>query len=333
MKKNIVIKKIETLTLELTNLCNLQCIICPRQSANGRKMNYGNMNIEEAKKVIDEYYQSLQAVNLTDLGETLLYPQLAEIIDYIKNKNSKISISFATNATLPNAPEIIKPLANKINNILISVDGVNKIYESIRRKSNYMTFVKNVKAISILKKHHNFTFTFNMVVFKKNYQQMTDVVRLAKRFDVAYLQINPLNIIANSKWSMSFYNFYFSKKFQEKLSKATQLAKRLGVNLGSPIFADLNNPKTIRDCPYIWDGFTVSWDGYLPLCCGTNLPKEKNFGNVFEKGLLNCINNKELKNIRKAALKGKAPKYCRGCYFLTDEIIKNYWSTKAQKTQ
>ena len=69
-------------------------------------------------------------------------------------------------------------------------------------------------------------------------------------------------------------------------------------------------------CPYPWKGFYITWDGFLVPCCAKPFPKEKNFGNVFKKGLLNCLNDKDFIEFRAMAKKNITPDFCKRCHFI-----------------
>ena len=134
-----------TIMLELTNHCNLACTTCPREYDYGKEMDKGMMNIDHAKRIIDELWPYLDSIGLTGMGETFLYKEIEKIVDYIKTKNKGIIISVSTNAVLPNFVAIISRLVNKIDTIQISIDGLGVVYESIRKKASFQEFYKNLK--------------------------------------------------------------------------------------------------------------------------------------------------------------------------------------------
>ena len=87
-----------TIMLELTNYCNLACTTCPREYGYGKQMDKGNMSLQSAKEIIDEVWPYLDSIGLTGMGETFLYKEIGEIVNYIKNRNKGIIISVSTNA-------------------------------------------------------------------------------------------------------------------------------------------------------------------------------------------------------------------------------------------
>ena len=121
-----------TIMLELTNHCNLACTTCPREYEYGKQMDKGNIQLDQAKKIIDELWPYLDSVGLTGMGETFLFKEIEELVHYIKSKNKGIIISISTNAVLPNFIEKASSVIRKIDTIQISIDGLNKVYENIR---------------------------------------------------------------------------------------------------------------------------------------------------------------------------------------------------------
>ena len=92
--------------LELGNVCNLHCKMCPREHTYGQVMDKGFMDLENAYKIIDEIYPFLDSIGLTGLGETFLYPHLLEVVKYIKQKKKSIIITVSTNAHIKNYIDI-----------------------------------------------------------------------------------------------------------------------------------------------------------------------------------------------------------------------------------
>ncbi|HSA05458.1 MAG TPA: radical SAM protein, partial [Tenuifilaceae bacterium] len=182
-----------TLMIELTNHCNLSCTICPREYQYGKDMDKGRMSIELAKKIIDEEIPYLDSIGLTGMGETFMYNDLSEIVDYIKSKNKGVIISVSTNAVLPNFIEKVKPLVGKLDTIQISVDGLNEVYNSIRLNSNFDTLNTNIHILSDLCQSSSTDLMINMVVTKENYTQMPDMVKYAESIGVSYVDFTILN--------------------------------------------------------------------------------------------------------------------------------------------
>ena len=303
-----------SLMLEVTNLCQLKCITCPREYALGKEMAKGHMDLASAKRVVDASHVYLDSIGLTGLGETLLYPHLIELVDHIRGRNRGIHIFISTNAQQPEAPRIVDAMAGKIDALQISIDGCGEVFEQVRRNSNWEKYVANIKEIARLTGGRRARVKFNMVVLEANYHQMADVIRLAKSLGVPEVYFNTMNLVAND-WDVSYYGFYRSDDFRQALREAKTLGEKEGIIVG---FDDITSPRSFRNCPFPWNHFYVTWDGFLVPCCAKPFPKEKHFGNVFESGLIDCINAPEFLKFRRLSNEGTTPEFCRRCHIVTE---------------
>ena len=176
-KRNVVLPYPNSLMIEITNLCQLSCIICAREYSLGKSMDKGNMSLEHAIKLIDETHVYLDRIGLTGLGEPFVYPHLVELINYIRSKNEGLSIFLSTNAQHPKTPEIVEKISDKINTLQVSIDGIGGIFEEIRVKADYKTFLKNLEAVSHITKKRLCDVKLNMVVFDKNYLTLINICK------------------------------------------------------------------------------------------------------------------------------------------------------------
>jgi MoaA/NifB/PqqE/SkfB family radical SAM enzyme len=140
--KSLKVAYPSSIMIELTNHCNIKCITCAREYAFGEAMDKGFMDFGIFKKIVDEIYPYVDAIGLTGLGETFLYKNIVEAVDYIKNKSKGIIISCSINAHLPKSVEIAEKLIGKIDTIQISIDGLDEVYNQVRRKADFEFFKK-----------------------------------------------------------------------------------------------------------------------------------------------------------------------------------------------
>jgi MoaA/NifB/PqqE/SkfB family radical SAM enzyme len=302
-----------SLMLEVTNLCQLRCITCPREYLMGRAMDKGHMDLDAARKLIDENNVYLDSIGLTGLGETLLYPHLIELVDHIRKQNRGIHIFISTNAQQPDAPAIVDAIADKIDALQISVDGCGEVFESIRVNSSWEKYLANVKQIVRITKGRRARVKFNMVVLKENYYQMAEVVRLTKALGISEVRFNTVNLVAND-WDVSYYDFFHSPEFRQALADAAAAARAEGVLMK---LDDTSSPRGFGICPFPWNHFYITWDGYLVPCCAKPFPKEKQFGNVFRAGLMTCVNANGFLQFRATSKRGETPEFCLRCHMVT----------------
>lgn len=309
-KRNVVVKRPVSLVFEVTNHCQLKCVICAREYEGGQQMDKGHMDLSEFKRIVKENHIYLDRIALTGLGETLLYPHLIEAVEFIRSLNKGISIFISTNAYSRNAPDIAQQIADKIDTLQISLDGIGSTFETIRVKSNYDKYYDNLKRISALDGQKRMSVKFNMVVFKQNYKQMEDVVDLAHDVGIKELFFNIFNLAATNH-DLRLYDFYKTDDFLNEFYKAKQHADNLGIYLGS---YDLTSKRGFKNCDYPWDDFYITWDGYSVPCCAKPFPKQLNFGNVFTDGLMETLNSKEYIEFRNQSKRNETPDFCKRCY-------------------
>jgi radical SAM protein with 4Fe4S-binding SPASM domain len=303
-----------TIMLELTNHCNLACTICPREYEYGKDMDKGMMGMEQAKKIINEVYPYLDSIGLTGMGETFMYSELPEIVDYIKNKNKGIVISVSTNAVLPNFIDKVEKVINKIDTIQISIDGLNDVYNSIRKKSDFNILDKNIRLLSKMCKESSTDIMLNMVVTKENYMHMADLVIYAENCGINYLDFTLLNLASVTGIPNSYYDFYNSAEFLNAVADLeTVMSDHRNVIVTNRNFKTDNG---FINCPFPWTHFYISQDGYIPPCCAKPFPKEKNFGNINKDKLIDILNNKDFRDWRLLWYENKTPGFCQKCHFV-----------------
>lgn len=163
------------LILELSARCNLHCIMCARESRYGKEMDQGFMPPDKAKAVIDQALPYLTSIGLTGLGETFLYPHLEEICRYIKTRKPNVVITCSTNAHFHGFLEKLDKAIPYIDNLQISVDGVGKVYETIRPATDFSFIKQNILRTAEACRKYDVELKFNLVAMPQNIDNLKDV--------------------------------------------------------------------------------------------------------------------------------------------------------------
>ena len=138
------VKKLTSLTIETTNVCNLSCRICPTNNEMKRKK--GTMSFELFQKTINGG-KSLEHLCLHNWGEPTLNKDLFNMIKYAHNKGIRYTV-FNTNGTLLDDDTIIRIINSPLSILRISVDGNPDTYRQVRGidfdtiEKNIMTLIK-----------------------------------------------------------------------------------------------------------------------------------------------------------------------------------------------
>ncbi len=309
-----------TIMIELTNHCNLACTTCPREYEYGKAMVKGMMSNKQAKSIIDEIWPYLDSIGLTGMGETFMHNEIEEIVDYIKQKNRGIIISISTNANLPNFIEKASSLINKIDTIQVSIDGIDDVYEQIRKKASFKNLNGNLLRLNKLCNGSKTDLMLNMVVTKKNYSQMHQIVEYADSVGIRYVDFTLFNLAAVTNIDESYYTFYNSSKFMQALGVLEETIKKThNVIVSNRNFKTENG---FQKCPFPWTHFYICWNGFVVPCCAKPFPKELNFGNVFHEKVIVVLNSKSFKNFRLLWFKNSTPNFCNKCHFINIKPVK-----------
>ena len=128
-------------SIETTNLCNLDCIMCPRRDM---KRKVGFMNFNTFKKIIDETKNYSPFIWLHQMGEPLLDKNIFKFVNYCQKNGVKTG--FSTNATLLNKENSKKIIESALGHLVISLDGsTKKTYEKIRKKADFEESKKKIR--------------------------------------------------------------------------------------------------------------------------------------------------------------------------------------------
>jgi len=104
--------------VEITNSCNLNCKMCPREFL---KVPYKHMDMKVYKKVIDRL-ENINTLTLTGWGEPFYYDKIFNCIAYAKKKGIKVKLT--TNGVLLNDTKINNIFRSGLDEITFSLDNV-----------------------------------------------------------------------------------------------------------------------------------------------------------------------------------------------------------------
>lgn len=131
--------------IEITNHCNLKCAICDR-SAMSREKKLMEWSLFE-RICTDAIEFGVPQIGLGWFGESMLHPQLPEMIAFAKRNGAK-SVAFTTNGTLLTEENTRNCLEAGLDRIEVSIDGATRsTFESVRVGASYDEVVANVHTL------------------------------------------------------------------------------------------------------------------------------------------------------------------------------------------
>ncbi len=195
----ILSRKMENLTLQLTQNCNLRCCYCPytANTGNFRLHNNLEMSVEVSEQALNFFHKhSIDSKNIRISfygGEPLLsFNLIKHTINYANSlfMGKKVEYYLTTNGTLLNNP-ILEVFVKHSVNLAISLDGPPEINDSNRQYSNnsrsvFYDVYKNIEIISNQYPHYLDRITIMMCIdpalppsyykdFFRNYPLFIDV--------------------------------------------------------------------------------------------------------------------------------------------------------------
>ena len=262
------------LWIELTNVCNLSCVMC--LSKRIPKNERGFMNLNLFKKIIDEAANFVCDVYLHHRGESLLHPDIFKMIEYAKER--KISTRLHTNATLLNEEKSSLLLNSGLDFLSFSFDGYDKeAYEGIRRGGSFEKTLANIMKFSEMKQNRKSKSPFTVLTVidfsskgKKNFNKEKKKKReFLTRFNSAPL--DALRIRRSHNWGGEY-----------------------SVNGDSPNGGLLLG---FVPCTFLWYALAIFWDGTV-VPCPQDFFGKLALGNVSQNSLRELWNSKKEEFLR-----------------------------------
>lgn len=263
--------KFDTIIIEPTVICNIQCTHC---ATNSERINLRNItpsgrkflkseSLKDILKYLNRNKVSISNIEFQGFGEPLLAKNLPSLISTAKQVYPFSRVSLITNG---NADNIADSVLKDINHLIFSIDGINQdTYEPYRQKGNYeraLCLLKN--AVKYRDKYHrDMKIVWKYIIFthNENEESLQEAARTADAIKVDELrfvlsQIGPVSkkfhqFAAETNHLFfppdSYCSQYESISIEKILSKCTTLNIRnpfppfIGYNIAITVFYVMAN--------------------------------------------------------------------------------------------
>lgn len=177
----------EYVTLAYDRQCNIQCITCRDQ-----KIKDDKKNIELYDKKMDSILLPLlnnaRIISLSGSGEAFYSKHTRDLIKKLTRLNSTVKFQIYTNGLLfdkNNCKQL--GLENRIESVYFSIHALNEtIYKKIMVGSNLKVVLKNLTWAAQQQRSGDFEgVTINTVISAINYQEIPELIELAKCLDIS----------------------------------------------------------------------------------------------------------------------------------------------------
>lgn len=320
---------------ELTHRCNLNCYMCFQKNKSYAEK---ELTKEEIINIINEL--PFYAIITFTGGEPFVRKDFPEILTHTLNKRKITNI--LTNASLLN-DEIIKTMVEKrLSLIGISLDGIEEVHDSIRRKPGlYERVINNIEKITKLKEFKKSKYPLidiKTTILKENVNQLSTLYQKAVELKVDYFTLS-LPKLSNIQFTDPYYddiNYIFSQRPDNapELSdnEISELEKQ--INIIKDIYQKNKNVK-LRFYPYNMfnikaikeyyenklspDKFNpcrIPWSFVIISPWGDVLPcLSYRTGNIKTQKLYKIWNGEKFQNFRRKLSKKFLNPCCLGCCY------------------
>ena len=292
----------KSITIILSQLCNMVCTYCYARKAHSNAV----ISTDYIKHFVDYCFDNskynIERVVSIGGGEPLItWKQLKDVILYIKNKNSEISSSIITNATLLDE-EKCQFISKHNVGIVISFDiipEIQRIQRPIRNLDSYEIVSQNIK---LLEKFGIQCKGFRSTITMLNVKKMVLMVQFVIE---NYPLIKAINLepVTDSGLPYTFY-----EDFIKYFIPAYELGRKHNIN----VYCSFSLSLEILKCRFCQRELCLTPTGEIVSCHRNSSSNDKHF-NYFKIGYVDN-NIISLEDYETMSSKKERPTSCNGCF-------------------
>lgn len=267
------------LVLELTNACNLNCIMCGRNAADFKPTMFDMEIFRSFEPMMD----TIEEVTLMGWGEPTIHPDFIEMLKIIDQYSARKY--FCSNGM--NLKKIKNAIFDyHVDVFAVSLDGAtDETNGRIRRGSKIEQIKEDLKDIVKIKKERGLKYPWINFVFcamQSNIRELPKLVKLAAEIGIEEVKVVYLTVFGEDLMNESLWGKEALVK--EVFEEAVSIGNELGIVLKLPhyIGEDEAGDKLHKDCFVAWRDFFLGSDGFVRPCMSTPIHffefnKDKNF--------------------------------------------------------
>ena len=251
------------LVLELTNACNLNCIMCGRDESDF----VGNLLKIQYLEKLEPILKYVEEVTLFGWGEPTIHPKFRDILEFLNQY--PVRKYFVTNGTtLHRIKEYL--FDYNVDIMAVSLDGATaKTNNAIRRKSSFDQIVSGLRAIVQHKRgvktnypYINFVYT----LMRSNLCELPGMVDLAHDLGIEEVKAVYMTSFSESLKDEVLWNR--AGEVKSAFAETIERGDKLGIKVKLPYIQgeDVAGDKFHKDCFVGWRDFFVGADGVIRPC-------------------------------------------------------------------
>ncbi|MCB9204919.1 MAG: radical SAM protein [Flavobacteriales bacterium] len=179
----------EILEFELSNICNLECIMCGGMHSHLIRKNREKLPPlkfpynQDFVRQLEPFIQSAKVARFLG-GEPFLIPIYYDIWERFIEINPDCELHITTNGTVFNK-RVWRVLENCKVHPVISVDSLNpENYESIRKNADFNTFISNIESLQVFCDKKNIHLTMSCCPMRQNWNFLIEVLTYCNKRNI-----------------------------------------------------------------------------------------------------------------------------------------------------
>lgn len=281
-----------TVSVELTNNCNLKCPECASGS-DLMKRERGFMDFGLFEKIINELRPYLYNINLYFQGEPMLHPGFFLFISL----SGKIKTVVSTNGHFLSVENSEKLAVSGLSKLIVSLDGMDQeVFTKYRKNGDLGKVIDGIKNVALARDRvkSKMKLELQFLVNRYNEHQIPDAERFAKevKADLKLKSMQVLNSRDAGKWMPSDKRYVRYKNAGGKYALRNSMPAR---------------------CLRLWFNPVITWDGRVVPCC---FDKDADYamGDLKNESFRSIWNGSKFIEFRKKVLtEREMTDICRNC--------------------
>ena len=283
--------------LNISDECNLDCIMCNRSCFNVK----GMMDYKKAVSLIDEvYHLGAQELYYHGFGEPFLHPKIADMFKYVKNRYPKLKQFVVTNGTCILAYMVEEIFSNNVTVRFSLHAGDRKTWQRIHPKDEGVLFDRAQRTINLLGQEKPSLVEILYVLFKTNYETIERMVEFALENHVNKVLFRPMRLYEDSNGKLMNADLMLTHRQYDMVcnkvvSIKNEYKEKLSINvvpfLHNFYDEELKRPSSFEyfqnnnSCYIGWVLTVISTNGEVLGCLDESFGRP--MGNVFESSFKN----------------------------------------------
>jgi MoaA/NifB/PqqE/SkfB family radical SAM enzyme len=308
----------EVVTLNHSDLCNLRCVMCPRNLAQGTH----RLSRRVLSYIADELFPTARKLVLTTSGGDPLAADYDFLLD--RALTYGVQMDAVTNGVLL-TPEVYRRSRGALDHLNVSLDShVPEVYERIRLGARFDQVLGNLRAIQAERASHpdDVLYSTSAVVMRSNLPHLAEFVRFAAGLGFEAVVFQRLLHSVKPTPEEDPETHCGADAIRESFTRAEAAAREVGVNLyltefglpsvlARPLRSKRPDPLLgQRLCWFMAQNFGVMYTGEVYPCC---VPTDHSLGNVLYDDPVSIWNGRAAQDLRAAQMSGRGTVFCSGC--------------------